>query len=85
MATSVNKGILQYWPQILSMLTIVAAGGVFYNRVESAFQSINEIKDRQDRQFELYQKVETRLNDVDKRSEYYRGLRDGKNATIKNE
>lgn len=73
-----NKGILQYWPQILSMITIVAAGGVFYNKVESAFQSIQEIKDRQDRQFDLYQKVEIRLNDVDKRSEYYRGLREGR-------
>lgn len=72
------KGIIQYWPQILSMLMLVGTGGVFYGNVNNAFIEIKNGKERQDRQFELYQKLEQRIIDIEKRTEYYRGLREGR-------
>lgn len=73
-----SKGILQYWPQILSMVTIVAAAGMFYSNVNNAFTQIKNNSDRQDRQFELIQKLEGRIIELEKRTEYYKGLRDGR-------
>jgi hypothetical protein len=74
-----SKGILQFIPQILAMLSLVAGGGFFYGRVDNAFTEIKNSKDRQDRQFELIQKLEGRIIELEKRTEFYRGLREGRN------
>lgn len=74
-----NKGILQYWPQIISMLSIVAGGGFFYGKVDNAFVEIKNSKDRADRQLELIQKLEGRMIEQEKTREYNKGLRDGRN------
>lgn len=50
-----SKGILQYWQPLIGIVVFVASGGIFYNKVESAIQKVQEIEKRQDRQFELYQ------------------------------
>lgn len=75
---AVNRGIWQYWQPLVGMATFLIAGGIFYNKVESAFQKLDEFEKRQDRQFELYKELEKRIIDVEKRSEYYRGLREGR-------
>lgn len=60
------------------MATFLIAGGIFYNKVETAFQKLSEIEKRQDRQFDLYQALEKRMNEQEKSREYYRGVRDGR-------
>lgn len=73
-----NRGIWQYWQPLVGMATFLIAGGIFYNKVESAFQKLDEIEKRQDRQLELYQSLDKRVNDQEKSREYYRGVRDGR-------
>lgn len=79
MATNKAQGIWQYWQPLVGMATFLIAGGIFYNKVESAFQKLSELEKRQDRQLELYQSLENRIIDLEKRTEYYKGLRDGRN------
>lgn len=73
-----SKGIWQYWQPLVGMATFLIAGGVFYNKVESAFQKLAEVEKRQDRQLELYQSLEKRMNEQEKSREYYKGVRDGR-------
>lgn len=73
-----SKGIWQYWQPLIGMATFLIAGGIFYNKVESAFQKLSEIEKRQDRQLELYQSLEKRMIDQEKSREYTRGVRDGR-------
>lgn len=73
-----NKGILQYLPQILSIAGLVGAAGMFYGQVDNAFTKINNLEQRQDRQLEIIQRLEGRIIDLEKRTEYYKGLRDGR-------
>ena len=79
-----NRGIWQYWQPIIGVGGFLIAGGIFYNRVESAFQKLQEVEKRQDRQFDLIQSLENRIIDLEKRTEYYRGLRDGRNERPSN-
>lgn len=73
-----HRGIWQYWQPLVGMATFLIAGGIFYNKVESAFQKLGEVEKRQDRQLELYQNLEKRMNEQEKSREYYRGVRDGR-------
>lgn len=90
-----NKGIWQYWQTIMGIVSFVFAAGVFYSenkemkakmiKVEEAYRAKDtELEKRQDRQFQLYQELEKRIIDLEKRSEYYRGLREARTNTNSN-
>lgn len=81
MAAQTNRGILQYWPQIFGIASFVFTAGVVYGKFGQMEEKAKNGELRQDRQFELYQVMEKRIIDLEKRSEYYRGLRDGRNNT----
>lgn len=74
-----NRGILQYWPQILSMVMAVGAAGAFYGKVNNAFTQIENLSARQERQFEEKKALELRVIELEKNTQYYKGLRDGRN------
>lgn len=73
-----NKGILQYWPQILGIASMVFSAGVVYGKFGQMDEKQKATDARQDRQFEMYQALEKRTIDNEKSREYSRGLRDGK-------
>ncbi len=82
MATAdTHKGIWQYWQPMIGMASILIGVGVFYAKSEAMAERVKASENRQDRQFELIQSQERRIIDLEKRSEYYRGLRDGRNNT----
>jgi hypothetical protein len=80
MATSNPKqGIIQYWPQILGIASLVFGAGVTYGKFGQMDERQKSIEARQDRQFEDKVSLEKRVIELEKRTEYYKGLRDGRN------
>jgi len=77
-----NKGILQYWPQIFGIASMVFTAGVVYGKFGQMDEKVRNTELRQDRQFELIQAQEKRIIELEKRTEYYKGLRDGRNEKI---
>lgn len=84
MANLPNKGILQYWPQIFGIASFVFTAGVVYGKFGQMDERQKGIEERQDRQLELYQSLEKRIIELEKRTEYYKGLRDGRNEKATN-
>lgn len=78
----VEKGILAHWQPMIGMASILIGVGIFYAKSEAQSEKIKNSELRQDRQFELIQSQEKRIIELEKRSEYYRGLRDGRNNTV---
>jgi hypothetical protein len=78
MAQPVNKGILQYWPQIFGIASFVFTAGVVYGKFGQMDEKQKNSELRQDRQFELYQVLERRMIEQEKSREYYKGVRDGR-------
>lgn len=74
----VNKGIWQYWQALVGMGSILIGVGVFYAKTEAQGERIKNAEARADRQFELIQTMEKRIIELEKRTEYYKGLRDGR-------
>jgi len=74
-----SKGIFQYWPQILGIASLVFSAGVVYGKFGQMDEKVKNVELRQDRQLELYQTLEKRIIELEKRTEYYKGLRDGRN------
>lgn len=73
-----NKGLVQYWPQILGIASLVFSAGVVYGKFGQMDEKQQAIEDRQNRQFEMYQALEKRTIDNEKSREYSRGVRDGR-------
>ncbi len=79
MASLPNRGILQYWPQIFGIVSFVFTAGVVYGKFGQMDEKVKNTELRQDRQLELYQAQDKRIIELEKRTEYYKGLRDGRN------
>jgi hypothetical protein len=73
------KGIFQYAGQIFGIASFVFTAGVVYGKFGQMDEKIKNLELRQDRQLELYQSLERRIIELEKRTEYYKGLRDGRN------
>ncbi len=85
-----NRGILSYWPQIGAIISFVFAVGVFYseNKTMKAKQAESELVNKQryeelqgryQRQFELINKVNDRLIELEKKSAYEEGYHKAEN------
>ena len=83
MATQ-NKGIWAYWQPLVGMASFLIGVGIFYAKSEAMAEKQKNAELRQDRQFELIQSMEKRIIDLEKRTEYYRGLREGRNEKAAN-
>ena len=84
MATSNPKqGIMQYWAQIFGIASFVFTAGVVYGKFGQMDEKVKNTELRQDRQLELYQTQDKRIIELEKRTEYYKGLRDGRNEAGK--
>ncbi len=85
-----GKGIMQYWAQILGIASFVFTAGVVYGKFgqmdekQKNLDIIIEVtkkssEARADRQLEIIQSQDKRIIELEKRTEYYKGLRDGRN------
>lgn len=74
-----SKGIWAYWQPLVGMASFLIGVGIFYAKSEAMAEKLKNAELRQDRQFELIQSQEKRIIDLEKRSEYYRGLREARN------
>ena len=85
-----NKGLLAYWPQLIGLVGLVFSAGVIYGKFgtmdekQKSMETNHDndkkaIDGRMDRQLEIIQGQEKRIIDLEKRTEYYRGLREGRN------
>lgn len=81
MTTHRDRGLLAYWPQLIGLVSLVFGAGVVYGKFGTVEQKQKEQDQRQDRQLEIIQAQEKRIIDLEKRTEYYRGLRDGRNES----
>ena len=72
--TQQNKGIMQYWPTIVGLVSFVFAVGVFVNKTDSANQAVKAIDARLDRQFQMLQELNARVFIVEKEAAYQKGL-----------
>lgn len=92
MTQQANKGIWQYWQPLVGMASFLIGVGIFYAKSEAQSEKIRNLEitvesnkkaadARSDRQLEIIQSQDRRIIELEKRSEYYRGLRDGKNNT----
>lgn len=77
MATQ-SKGIWQYWQPLVGMASFLIGVGIFYAKSESQGEKIKNLELRQDRQLEIIQSQDRRIIELEKRTEYYKGLRDGR-------
>lgn len=73
-----NKGVIQYWPQILGIASLVFSAGVVYGKFGQMDEKVRNAELRQDRQLEIIQSQDKRIIELEKRTEYYKGLRDGR-------
>ena len=79
MATSNPKqGIMQYWAQIFGIASFVFTAGVVYGKFGQMDEKVKNTELRQDRQLEIIQTQDKRIIELEKRTEYYKGLRDGR-------
>ena len=69
-----NRGIMQYWPTIVGLISFVFAVGVFVNKTDSANQAVKEVNARLDRQFETMNGISLRVTVVEKEAAYQKGL-----------
>mgnify|MGYP001226891687 FL=1 len=69
-----NKGIMQYWPTIVGLISFVFAVGVFVNKTDSANQAVKAVEARLDRQFQMMQELNGRVVIVEKEAAYQKGL-----------
>jgi len=76
-----NKGILSYWPQIFGISSFVFTAGIVYGKFGQMEERQKAVEARQDRKFELHSQLEKRMIEQEKRTEYYKGLRDGRTET----
>jgi len=76
MATS--KGIWQYWQPLVGMASFLIGVGIFYAKSEAQSERLKNLELRQDRQLEIIQSQDRRIIELEKRTEYYKGLRDGR-------
>ena len=87
MATS--KGIWQYWQPLVGMASFLIGVGIFYAKSEGQSEKIRNMEAtleanrktaeaRADRQLEIIQSQDRRIIELEKRTEYYKGLRDGR-------
>ncbi len=74
-----NKGLLAYWPQLIGLVSLVFGAGVVYGKFGTMDEKQRSMEARQDRHLEMMQQQEKRIIDLEKRTEYYRGLREGRN------
>ncbi len=85
-----NKGLLAYWPQLIGLVGLVFSAGVIYGKfgtmdekqrsMETSHDNDKKAIDaRMDRHLEMMQTQEKRIIELEKRTEYYRGLREGRN------
>lgn len=74
-----DRGLLAYWPQLIGMVSLVFGAGVVYGKFGTMDEKQKAQDLRQDRQLEIIQGQEKRIIDLEKRTEYYRGLREGRN------
>jgi len=72
--TTTNKGIMQYWPTIVGLVSFVFAVGVFVNKTDSSNQAVKAIDARLDRQFQMLQELNARVFIVEKEAAYQKGL-----------
>lgn len=72
-----KHGILQYWQPLLGIITFVAAAGMFYSRVLVMEKNFTDLSNRQDRQFQLYQTVNTEIGKLKEDAAYQKGFIDG--------
>jgi hypothetical protein len=75
-------GILQYWQPFIGIIAFVGGAGMFYSKVQLMEKKLAEIENRQDRQFQLIQSGDKRVNDLEKESAYQKGVHEGR-ADIK--
>jgi len=82
MATSNPKqGIMQYWAQIFGIASFVFTAGVVYGKFGQMDEKVKNAELRQDRQLDIIQSQDKRIIELEKRTEYYKGLRDGRNES----
>jgi hypothetical protein len=73
-----NTGLLAYWPQLIGMISLVFGAGVVYGKFGTMDEKQRAMELRQDRHLEMMQAQEKRIIELEKRTEYYRGLREGR-------
>ncbi len=61
------------------MVSLVFGAGVVYGKFGTMDEKQRSMELRQDRHLEMMQAQEKRIIDLEKRTEYYRGLREGRN------
>lgn len=74
-----DKGLLTYWPQLIGLVGLVFSAGVIYGKFGTMDEKQKQLDARQDRHLEMMQTQEKRIIELEKRTEYYRGLREGRN------
>lgn len=81
-ATHPSKvGLLAYWPQLIGLVSLVFGAGVVYGKFGTMDEKQKQLDQRQDRHLEMMQTQEKRIIELEKRTEYYRGLREGRNES----
>lgn len=90
MAAAPNRGIWQYWQPLVGMASFLIGVGIFYAKSEAQGEKMRNLEAlldankkqaeaRADRQLEIIQSQDKRIIELEKRTEYYKGLRDGRN------
>lgn len=74
-------GLLAYWPQLIGLVSLVFGAGVVYGKFGTMDEKQRAMELRQDRHLEMMQAQEKRIIELEKRTEYYRGLREGRNES----
>lgn len=88
-----NKGIWQYWQPLVGMASFLIGVGIFYAKSEAQGEKMrnieqtieenkNDAEGRFNRQLEIIQSQDKRIIELEKRTEYYKGLRDGRNEKV---
>lgn len=82
MSQSRPNGILQYWPTLAGIISFVFTAGVVYGKFGQMDEKVKNTELRQDRQLEIIQSQDRRIIELEKRTEYYKGLREGRNEAL---
>lgn len=70
--------IWKHWQPLVGVASFLVSVGFFLSEIKTMKTVNDEIKDRQDRQFQLYQTIEKDVAKLKEEAAYQRGLHDAK-------
>ncbi len=73
-----DNSILKHWQTIAGIVSFVFAAGMFYGENKAIRAKLTEIENRQERQFQLYQTVDKRMSEAEKKAAYEEGYHKAK-------